>query len=267
MNDIRRPPREVVEALGKIGVDTVTSTLDSLGVRRNFMEGPVARVPGSKIAGPALTLRFLPMREDLLGGYEIPGEEKGSSTVEGEEEGEKRSALWEVFDYVQEGDVIVVDGRGDLTTGVFGEMLMTYFKAQGGAGVVIDAAIRDSAPIFNELGVPVWSAGVTTGGAGHLNMFPADVNLPVACGKVRVHPGDVIMADDGGAIVVPPRLIPKILEIGGTRDEKEVFVRMKLRQGGALSRYYPLDEVGQREYEEWLAAGGVVEDGEETSAG
>ena len=70
------------------------------------------------------------------------------------------------------------------------------------------------------------------------------------------------MADDGGAIVVPPRLIPKVLEIGGTRDEKEIFVRMKLQQGGALSRYYPLDEVGQREYEEWLAAGGVVEDGE-----
>ena len=132
---------------------------------------------------------------------------------------------------------------------------------------MIDAAIRDSAPIFNDLGVPVWSVGVTTGGAGHLNMFPADVNLPIACGKVRVHPGDVIMADDGGAIVVPPRLIPKILEIGGTRDEKEIFVRMKLRQGGALSRYYPLDEVGQREYEEWLAAGGAVDEGEESSAG
>ena len=267
MNDIVRPPREVVEALGRIGVDTVTSTMEGLGVRRTFMEGPVARVPGSKIAGPALTLRFLPMREDLMKGYQVPGEDQATSVVEGEEEGEKRTALWEVFDYVQEGDVIVVDGRGDLATGCFGEMLMTYFKARGGAGVVIDAAIRDSAPIFNDLKVPVWSVGVTTGGAGHLNMFPADVNLPIACGKVQVHPGDVIMADDGGAIAVPPRLIPKILDIGGSRDEKEVFVRMKLQQGGALSRYYPFDEVGQREYEEWAAAGGVVDDAEQSSAG
>ena len=81
---------------------------------------------------------------------------------------------------------------------------MTYFQAQGGAGVVIDAGIRDSVPIFQELKVPVWSTAVTTGGAGHLNLFPADFNLPIGCGKVLVNPGDIIMADDGGAIVVPP---------------------------------------------------------------
>ncbi len=254
MTEIKRPSPDVIEALREIGTDAVTSTMDLLGVRRTFMEGPVTRVPGSKIVGPALTLRFVPQREDQMKGYEIPGDTSEDSQATGEEEGEKGSALWEVFDNVQAGDVIVVDGRGDLATGCFGEMLMTYFKAQGGEGVVIDAAIRDSAQIFNDVKVPVWSVGVTTGGAGHINLFPADVNLPIGCGKVLVNPGDIIMADDGGAIVLPPLLVPRVLEIAGEREEHEVFARIKLQEGGALRRYYPFDEVGKREYEEWLAA-------------
>ena len=145
---------------------------------------------------------------------------------------------------VQKGDVIAVDGRGDLSTGVFGEMLMTYFKAQGGAGVVIDAAIRDSRPIFTDLQVPVWSRGVTTGGAGHGNMFPHSFNIPIGCGGVLVNPGDIIMADDGGAIVIPPITIPHLLEIGGARDYKEIFVRKRLSEGGALRSYYPFDAKG-----------------------
>ena len=154
MTEIKRPSPDVIEALREIGTDAVTSTMDLLGVRRTFMEGPVTRVPGSKIVGPALTLRFVPQREDQMKGYEIPGDTSEDSQATGEEEGEKGSALWEVFDNVQAGDVIVVDGRGDLATGCFGEMLMTYFKAQGGEGVVIDAAIRDSAQIFNDVKVP-----------------------------------------------------------------------------------------------------------------
>ena len=176
--DIVRPPKEIIEALSVLDTDSVTSTMDGLGVHRTFIEGPIARVPGSKICGPALTLRFVPQREDQMRGYEIPGESEEDGDVRMEEESEKRSALWEIFDYVQPGDVIAVDGRGDLATGTFGEMLMTYFKSRGGAGVVIDTGIRDSAAIFDEVKVPVWSTAVTTGGAGHMNLFPEDINLP-----------------------------------------------------------------------------------------
>ena len=102
--------------------------------------------------------------------------------------------------------------------------------------------------------MPVWAVAVTTGGAGHLNMYPAEFNVPVACGNVLVNPGDIIMADDGGAIVIPPKLAPAIIEIAGERDEHEVFVRMKLGQGGDLNKYYPFNEEGRREYEEWLKA-------------
>ncbi len=253
MSGIKRPTRETIESLYKLGVDAVTSTMDSLGVHRTFMEGPICRVPGSKIVGPALTLRFVPQREDQMRGYVVPGASPEESRPEGEEAGEKRSALWEIMFHVQPGDVIVVDGRGDRATGCFGEMLCTYFMTRGGAGIVTDAGIRDSAQIFNDLKLPVWSTAVTTGGAGHMNLFPQDFNLPIACGKVLVNPGDIIMADDGGAIVVPPILVPRILEIAGQREDQEVFERMKLRAGGELGKYYPLNEEGRREYEEWKA--------------
>ena len=131
MSTIKRPAPEIIEALHELGTDAVTSTMEALGVRRTFMEGPIARVPGSKIVGPALTLRFTPQREDQMRGYQIPGASAEDSEPEGEEAGEKTSALWEVMFEVQAGDVIVVDGRGDLATGCFGEMLMTYFQAQG----------------------------------------------------------------------------------------------------------------------------------------
>ena len=73
MSTIKRPTPEIIEALYELGTDAVTSTMEALGVRRTFMEGPIARVPGSKIVGPALTLRFTPQREDQMRGYQIPG--------------------------------------------------------------------------------------------------------------------------------------------------------------------------------------------------
>jgi regulator of RNase E activity RraA len=183
----------------------------------------------------------------------MPGASSEETGPTAEEEEEKKTALWEIFEYVQPGDVIVVDGRGDLATGCFGEMLITFFKAHGGVGIVTDACVRDFA-MLRELGLPIWSKGVTTGGAGHMNLFPWDFNVPIACGKVLVLPGDIIMADDGGPIVVPPALVPEILEVSREREEHEVFVRMKLREGGELTKYYPFNEEGQKEYEQWLAA-------------
>ena len=86
--EIDRPSPEIVSELKKLGTDAVTSAMESLGVRRTFMEGPVCRVPGSKIVGPALTFRFVPQREDQMKGYSAPG-----VAPEEEEEGEKTSAL------------------------------------------------------------------------------------------------------------------------------------------------------------------------------
>src|SRR5437763_4141951 len=159
------------------------------------MQGPVAMTPGVSIAGPALTLQFMPKREDVYPDAEYVNPESQLH----------RHVLY----HAKEGDVVVVDARGDLTSGIFGEMMMTYFRGKGGAGVVIDGCIRDSAEI-KKLGLGLWLRGVTPNFHTQTNIFPFAVNVPIACGGVTVVPGDLIIADDDGAVVVPIKLEPQL---------------------------------------------------------
>lgn len=237
MKGIQRPPARLIAELRRVSSATATGTLNRLGISDAFMQGPLARTPGAKVVGPAVTLQFLPKREDQMTGL-------------GEGQTEKRSALWEVLEHVAPGDVIVVDARGDLRTGCFGEMLLTYFQAQGGSGVVVDGCIRDY-PQVREFDLPLWTRGFTSNSAGQTNLWPWDFNVPIGCAGVLVLPGDIIVADDDGAVVVPVRLAPEVAKEATEHEEWEVFSRLRLQQGGALSKYYPLSEEGRREYEEW----------------
>ena len=100
--------------------------------------------------------------------------------------------------------MVVVDARGDMDSGIFGEMMLTYFAGLGGEGVVIDGCIRDSAKA-RELGIGLWVRGVTPNFHAQTNIFPFAVNVPIACANTFIIPGDIIVADDDGAVVVPCR--------------------------------------------------------------
>jgi regulator of RNase E activity RraA len=145
---------------------------------------------------------------------------------------------------------VVVDARGDMSSGVFGEMMLTYFMGRGGIGVVIDGCVRDY-PHVKELGLGLWLCGVTPNYHVQTNIFPHAVNVPIACGDVLVMPGDIIVADDDGAVVVPIALAPELLKKAGEHHEWEDFTRLRLSQGGDLRKYYPLDDEARAEYEEW----------------
>jgi len=239
--DISRPEPALIEGLKKIGSATAAGELKRLGIRSAFMQGPICMTPGVSIVGPAITLQFMPKREDLYPDAEYVAPERQLH----------RHALY----HAQSGDVVVVDARGDLTSGVFGEMMMTYFRGRGGLGVVIDGAIRDSAGI-KELGLGLWLRGVTPNFHTQTNIFPFAVNVPIACGGVTVVPGDIIIADDDGAVVVPIALAPQLAAKGGEHREWEEFSRLKLSEGGDLRKYYPLSEEGRAEYEVWRRAQG-----------
>jgi regulator of RNase E activity RraA len=150
----------------------------------------------------------------------------------------------------QPGDVVVVDARGDLSSGCFGEMMLTYFHAKGGLGVVIDGCIRDF-PHARELGLGLWTRGVTPNFHTQTNIFPFAYNVPIACGGVFVVPGDIIVADDDGAVVVPVAMAEDLLERALNHGEWEEFSRMRLQQGGDLRKYYPLNDEARAEYELW----------------
>ena len=235
--DIQRPAAHLIEGLAGIGSATAAGELCRLGIRDPQIRGPVPHSPGESVVGPALTLQFMPKREDLHGGGEYSGPERQLH----------RHCLYQA----QPGDVVVVDARGDMGSGVFGDMMLTYFKGRGGAGVVIDGCIRDF-PKVQGLGLGLWLRGVTPNFHTQTNIWPFAVNVPVACGNTLVMPGDIIVADDDGVVVVPVKLAPELVEKASSHAEWEDFSRMKLLQGGDLRKYYPLSDEGRAEYEEWL---------------
>ena len=240
-SDIVRPPGELIADLAEIGSASASGDLSRLGIRNAYIQGPTPRTPGVKVVGPALTLQFMPIREDLYKDEEYVDPEKQLH----------RHVLY----HTQPGDVVVVDARGELSSGVFGEMMLTFFKGRGGLGAVIDGCIRDSANAM-ELGLGLWLKGVTPNYHTQTTQFPFAVNVPIACGGTLVMPGDIIIADDDGASVVPVKLAPQLLERATAHEEWEEFSRMKLLEGGDLQKYYPLNYEARAEYEEWRKAQG-----------
>ncbi len=233
---IQRPPRVLVDGLAKVGSAVASGALFRLGIRNPHICGPRPMTPGASVAAPALTLQFMPKREDLYGDSEYADPEKQLH----------RHVLY----HAQEGDLVVVDARANLRTGVFGEMMLTYFRGRGGAGVVIDGCIRDFGAA-KSLGLGLWLRGTTPNFHTQTDLMPFAVNVPIACGDALVMPGDIVIADDDGAVVVPQALAPAVLQDASQHAEWEDFSRLRLSQGGDLRRYYPLADDARDEYEAW----------------
>lgn len=236
--NVVRPARHLVEGLRAIGAATASATLAHMGIRCAFMTGPVAWTKGEAAAGPALTLQFMPKREDLYG--------------EGEYKDVEKQLHRHVLYQVEPGDFVVVDARASMTSGIFGEMMMTYMKGRRGAGVVVDGCVRDW-PNLRDLGVPMWIRGVTPNFHTQTDLMPFAVNVPIACGGVTVIPGDIIVADDDGAVVVPAAMAAACIEKAHNDHGWEDFSREMLAKGGDLRRYYPLSDAARPEYEAWRA--------------
>ena len=228
-----------LDALRAIGAATIAGALSkSVGIRNSHLVGLKPFNPGAVACGQAVTLQFMPKREDVHWGDEY--------AAAPERELHRRAIM-----ACQPGDIIVVDARGSMSSGVFGEMMLTSFKAQGGNGVVIDGCIRDY-PEVKQLDLGLWLRGVTPNFHTQTDIFPHAVNVPIACAGCFIAPGDIIVADDDGAVVLPYALAKSIAEIAGEKTEWEVFSRMKLEAGGRLDKYYPLNDEAQKEYEAWL---------------
>lgn len=236
--DIARPDRALCDALARIGTATLSSELNRLGVRDPHIRGPVPLVPGRAAAGPALTLQCMPKREDLFDGAEYDNPELQLHR--------------HVMFPAEPGDMVVVDARGDMGSGIFGEMMLTFLAGRGGAGVVVDGCIRDSGPA-RALDLGIWVRGATPNYHAQTALVPFAVNVPIACGGVLVMPGDIVVGDDDGAVVVPIALAPALVAAASDHAEWEEFSRLRLSQGGDLARYYPLSAEAEDEYRAWRA--------------
>jgi len=228
---------QLVDGLSTVSAATAAAKLNGLGISRSWINGPVPLEVGGRAVGSARTLQFMPKREDISDGL-------------GQEYVERETALWAVLEAVEPGDVLVIQAFGSAYTGCLGDMLVRYFKRRGGAGIVVDGRIRDAARV-RRLGVPLWCTGTTPNYASQTELFPWAYDVPVAVGGALCLPGDLVVADDDGAVVVPRRLAPELVSDGTEHEDWESFSRMRIDEGARLSDYYPLSDRSREEYEQW----------------
>jgi regulator of RNase E activity RraA len=232
-----RPPADLLERLHPVSSATASAVLHQMGIRQAFIQGPASLTPGSKIVGAALTLQFMPQREDVMSGV-------------AQEEAEQYSALWAVLETVQPNDILTIQAYGDPYTGCIGEILSEYIRLRGGLGIVIDGYVRDWTRV-RHLDIPVWARGATPHYASQASLIPWAYHVPLAMSRVLVLPGDILIADDDGAVVIPVRLAGQVIEATRDKEDKETFIRQRLGAGGALRRYYPLSAAAKPEFEAW----------------
>lgn len=232
-----RVSTEILARLTRVGTQTAAGILHKLGYRNCFMIGvhPLAVQPGQVMVGQAVTLRFIPLREDLV-----------KAQYDSLTGSPHRTAL----ESVGPGDVLVVDANGSLEAAVAGDMFTRRIQYRGASGVVIHGCVRDLSKI-KTIGLPVFASGIHGAGIPR-TLMSAGFNEWIQCGGCPVTPGDVILGDEDGVVVVPPSVVEAVVEEGLEHEQEEEFIRLKLAAGATLHTAYPMDEATRAEYREWL---------------
>jgi 4-hydroxy-4-methyl-2-oxoglutarate aldolase len=207
MRNIRRPCTEVVRALGAYGVATVHEAQSRTGLMKPYMR-PI--YPNAKAAGVAVTVSCQP-GDNLM--------------------------IHAAIETVRKGDILVVTTTSESSDGMFGDLLGASCQAHGVVGLVIDAGIRDTADLA-AMQFPVWAKAISA--QGTVKATAGSVNVPVVCAGAVVHPGDVIVADNDGVVVVPRDRAEEVAKLSEKRIVKEEQSRQRLKNGELGIDFYGL---------------------------
>jgi 5-oxopent-3-ene-1,2,5-tricarboxylate decarboxylase/2-hydroxyhepta-2,4-diene-1,7-dioate isomerase len=224
---------DAVQRLKHVSVGTLVQNLQRLGFHGTFLAGVEPRNEHRHFAGRAMTLRCLPPREDLVREIAKAGDNL-----------HRRS-----FESIEAGQVLVIDARGDLSGAVLGDVLASRLAARGAAALVTDGAIRDL-PAMQAVNLPIYSRGDHPRTFGEVHVA-FDLNIPIPCAGVFVMPGDILVGDEEGVIVVPPAAAEQLVEMGEEQERLDSFILTKVRQGVPLSEAFPPNEQVRAEYEAW----------------
>jgi regulator of RNase E activity RraA len=223
----------IARALHAVTTATLTTVLLKKGLRRCWMRGPMPRfnAAGKRVVGRAFTLRFVPAREDLA----TP--ESWSSP---------RSTRGAIED-MPEGCVAVVDAMGVADAGIFGDILTARMRKRGVAALITDGVMRDGAGV-DETELPVWCSGVAAP-ASVAGLTFVGWQEPIGCGGVAVFPGDVIVADGDGAVVIPAALVEDVAKAAVEQESLEGWIMREVEKGVPLPGLYPPNAETKARYE------------------
>ena len=223
------------EKLKAVSTATLTTLLFKRGLRNAFVQNARPLNPNApQMVGPAYTLRYIPAREDL-----------DVIEVFQDRTHPQRAAV----EAIPPGSVLVMDCRQDASVASAGSILITRMMVRGAAGVVSDGGLRDS-PEIAKLPFPTYcqSASAPTNLIKH---HAVDLNVPIGCGGVPVYPGDIMVGDGEGVVVIPAEIAEEIAAQAVEQDLFETFVIERVREGASTFGLYPPDAASKAAFEAW----------------
>ena len=219
-------------ALRRVSTATLTVQLTRRGIQTTFFGGLRPMHPDLRMVGYAHTLRYVAVRNDVR------------ESLRGAEDAQKRA-----IESVEPGDVLVMEARGEVGAGTIGDILAARALSRGGAGIVTDGAVRDT-PGVAELSIPTYYRAANASSLWNAHI-PLEVDVPITCAGVLVMPGDVIVGDGDGAMLLPLALAEEIALAALEVEMREAFALERVQAGEPFRGLYPLGEERRGDYEAW----------------
>ncbi|WP_028267760.1 fumarylacetoacetate hydrolase family protein [Arthrobacter sp. MA-N2] len=222
---------ELKKKLESVATATLSSQLRKRGLNNVSIDGLQATRPDRRVVGLARTLRYVPNREDLFtthgGGF---------------------NAQKKAIDSVNEGEILVMEARGEKGTGTVGDILALRAQVRGAAAIITDGGVRDYTAVAG-LDMPTYFANPHPAVLGRRHI-PWDTDITIACGGATVQPGDIIVADSDGILVIPPALAEELVDDCIEQEKEEAFIFEMVKQGNSVDGLYPMNAQWRARYEQ-----------------
>jgi 5-oxopent-3-ene-1,2,5-tricarboxylate decarboxylase / 2-hydroxyhepta-2,4-diene-1,7-dioate isomerase len=226
---------ELKAKLNAVSTATLTGQLQNRGIRSTFLSGLRPIKEGQRMVGIAHTLRYVPMREDLR------------STLLAGQNAQRRA-----IESLQSDEVLVIEARGEPDAGTIGDIFAMRALQLGAAGVITDGALRDT-PAIRRLDIPVYHGSSHAATLSRLHI-PLDHQIPIACAGVTVMPGDVIVGDEEGAVVIPAALVEEVAADAYQQELEEEWAFEVVAGGDSTIGAFPVSDKRRPEFDAWRAS-------------